>query len=440
MNNNKAHGPAADAWESQGYTPLLDPQILQQKGSTIMMDMGQDESIDGNLLQQQQPFFSMGPSASDDEPEMLVRENETGIERDFGSIADQALAALEADYLATLNMERNSAQVEEVPTVVPIPKDQPTVLMIDSEKELEEDVGDLFDRKEAADFQKNETDTALSPINNSAPHVDIQAVQKAISAIQLKDSKFSAAYASWEAQQEQEHPIIPKTQLLAFFKHTKKARRASYRLSRSATIAEALVRLTLLDSGKNVLQIHVVGCDHVECQSEVQIRTFFGPLVRWIGKHPSSSVQSVHIMLVGPNVPKESTEKPVVLSEGQEGSVRGIVSCHQGVYDEWLGKSEVEADLAIAFNAGVWGYAEWRTTFENLHPRSGKTPLVITAYTLAEAEEDFEVIRDVLKVDGGCLWKPQDNPFASREQRPTKSAPLSSQRYRENNAWQAWTI
>ena len=28
--------------------------------------------------------------------------------------------------------------------------------------------------------------------------------------------------------------------------------------------------------------IHVIGCDHVECQSEETIRTAFAPLVRWI--------------------------------------------------------------------------------------------------------------------------------------------------------------
>jgi hypothetical protein len=72
-------------------------------------------------------------------------------------------------------------------------------------------------------------------------------------------------------------------------------------------------------------------------------------------------------------------------------------------------------------------------------------PIIFTAYTLAEAEEDYEVIVKLLSslgktkeyIDAACLWEPQVNPFASQQPRPTATS-VPGQQYRENGAWQAW--
>lgn len=119
----------------------------------------------------------------------------------------------------------------------------------------------------------------------------------------------------------------------------------------------------------------------------------------------------------------------------------------------------------MAFNAGIWGYKEWEPTIEALIQRRSSsssssdstaakqqqssltttTPVIFTAYTLAEAEEDYEVIVKLLSglgktkkyIDAACLWEPQVNPYASQQPRPTATS-IPGQQYRENGAWQGW--
>jgi len=62
-----------------------------------------------------------------------------------------------------------------------------------------------------------------------------------------------------------------------------------------------------------------------------------------------------------------------------------------------VGKSSNTAtpDLIIAFNAGVWGYDSWKPTMERLVGLQKSIPFVVTAYTLQEAEDDYETIKDI---------------------------------------------
>ena len=101
--------------------------------------------------------------------------------------------------------------------------------------------------------------------------------------------------------------------------------------------------------------------------------------------------------------------------------------------------------MAIAFNAGIWGYDLWKPTLAALCRFHRPVPFVVTAYTVQEAEEDAEVIVEVVgvdrsgTVDGMCLWKVEVNPFGSRKERKTSTAPKERQ-YFENNSWQAWLL
>eukprot|EP00536_Pseudo-nitzschia_multiseries_P004164 jgi/Psemu1/302388/fgenesh1_kg.68_\ len=85
--------------------------------------------------------------------------------------------------------------------------------------------------------------------------------------------------------------------------------------------------------------------------------------------------------------------------------------------------TRIAPDLAIAYNAGIWGYQEWATTIQYLAKLTASSspmtttatttttttkesvtetdgrdcdhrgiPMVITAYTLDECQEDQEVI------------------------------------------------
>lgn len=99
--------------------------------------------------------------------------------------------------------------------------------------------------------------------------------------------------------------------------------------------------------------------------------------------------------------------------------------------------------LILFFSAGVWGYEEWRKTFQFLNQRTEAAPVIITAYTLEECQEDYEVIEsavsstDSVSSSGRCLWGPDLNKFGSNAVRETTS---SLQEYRENAAWQAWLL
>jgi hypothetical protein len=101
-------------------------------------------------------------------------------------------------------------------------------------------------------------------------------------------------------------------------------------------------------------------------------------------------------------------------------------------------------NLVIAYNAGIWGYTDWHPTLKKLYEFERTVPFVITAYTIFEAEDDFEVLEEVLGVslagDGNgrrCLWSAELNAFASRVVRETKS---SDNAYFENGAWQAYVM
>jgi len=371
----------------EGYSPLLDPNLA---GGT----------------------FKIGPSTSDSGSEDYVSsEKPSLLPNNYESVAKEALNLLEADYAATL--KREAIPREEHMDFASVD----LVLMADGEKDVShqaESTGKTYEMSKSKDLS----------------HVDVDAVARAVTAIKLSNPKLDSAFSLWESSKT-EHSIIPATPLSAFLKRTKKSRSASKILSRSATIAEAVCRLGL--QSKNVLNIHVVGCDEVECGSTERVQQLFAPVARWI--HARTVCCDLTFCLIGPNVP-DSVQPEISLCKKTE---RKKASAHlfNGIYDEWLdSSSRQQPDFAIAFNAGIWGYNEWRTTLQKLSNRK-MLHFVVTAYTLAEAEEDFEVIEECLPTARG-FWKPELNPYGSRVDRPTGTSPKEALVYRENQAWQAW--
>jgi hypothetical protein len=423
----------AELWESsQGYSPLTDMNLItgdpdDDAAGVFMFSEGPDSS--GNTTPS---FFAVGDNFQATMEEEEEEEEEEENNTDLIAVADQALAALDADYLSVLQQGR----LEEEPKPLDLPSHDASPLFSKNDKDdefLDQDVAVAADDETAAPATESlpsDSDGKYSAGDGNLikKEIDTQAVRKAVQAIHLNDPKLSTAFAAWEEQQQiipRDHALIPKASLAAFRKKTTKAIKASANLSRSATIAQALVRLQLMS--KPVLHIHVIGCDRVECETEDRIRTFFGPLVRWL----SAGGTNVQLRLLGPGVPERSGP---------------IISCHRAVYHEWLQDHE-DADLVIAFNAGVWGYNEWRTTIQMLVQRKHSIPFVVTAYTLYEAQDDAEVIQEEVaccwsskeEASAACLWAPEINPFSSRVERPTQTA-VAGRIYRENSAWQAWSL
>jgi hypothetical protein len=329
------------------------------------------------------------------------------------------------------------------------------------------------------------TNTIQSSSNHEATKsstVDTAAVRKVVQALAKKsDSSFQKKFAEWQQQQQGQgqdqvlpliHGIIPATPYSAFRRNTDKAKQATATLSRSATMAEALQRLRdqdLLSMDISLLVIDVVGVDHTECESIAKIQATFRPILRWIGTWKGCRFQKVHLRLVGRDLANSSSNK--VITEGSSVDLltpntatilqSAIATCHNGVYHSWLEeltKSEQSQDtssssssstpssqllphLVIAYNAGIWGYKEWEPTVEYLAQQTVTVPIpfVVTAYTIDECHEDFQVIESTVKGNESCkiLWKPERNPFASKIIRETKSR---SDEYRENAAWQAWLL
>eukprot|EP00934_Nitzschia_sp_Nitz4_P004195 Nitzschia sp. Nitz4//scaffold39_size137210//62809//64455//NITZ4_003201-RA/size137210-processed-gene-0.89-mRNA-1//1//CDS//3329550389//4185//frame0 len=477
-----------DIWaRAEGYTPLADVQY-----SSLMVSLGPDDSDDDS------DFYKDEETDGAQHQELATEEVTTeaaGVaptnDFDFQNIADRALSFLDQEYQQTLRGERNVPSWEpnfmEEPQFGCSPQtDPPTAaaldppLTTDTSQELQDmkAIAAVFDaRKEAeaqggfvADWETLETQapssnntTAAStgfksvPAESTRPEatVDTDAVRKVVQALAGKtDSKFQARFAAWTERQQSlppAHDIIPPTPYKAFLRSTQKAKQATASLSRSATLAEAMVRLfggqdaASVTHNKSTLLIDVVGVDHVECESMERIQNTFTPFVKWLGAWKGCTWQHVKLRLIGRDLVERQgvNQQPINLLAPQRTRLQtAVATCHCGVYHEWLEANETQdhPDLSIAFNAGVWGYKEWQPTIEFLSLREHSVAVLFTAYTLEECQEDQEVVQEsVTNVSGKgqVLWEAQHNPFGSKCVRLTRS---SSQEYRENSCWQAWRM
>jgi len=318
---------------------------------------------------------------------------------------------------------------------------------------------------------------------------------------------------SGRQQNVMSHAIIPSGPLAAFRRTTPKAQTASANLTRSATLSEAVVRLWPLicfrrrmrsmglggssqqqqqtNLCSKTLTIHILGADGVECASEELVCKLIGSFVRWVdaalrsgtlsserqeggakatpAQAQPDGIDSLLIDFSGPNMPSTLIGRVLDLLPQSNSQSGGLVSAkavfqrreyHEDPSD--MGDHGVDgmyalADLAVAFNAGVWGYDSWKPTIvsmvdkkSNGYREIGKTLFVITAYTVEECEDDAEVVTEVMKdvatewslspcAIARQLWAPEANPFSSRLERITASAP-PGRNYYENGAWQAWLL
>eukprot|EP01082_Thalassiosira_pseudonana_P011384 g9703.t1 g9703 contig4:377242-379185(-) len=345
---------------------------------------------------------------------------------------------------------------------------------------------------------------------SKAKAMDVNAIQKAMESIRIKapqlatnlDAAAKASSVAYTAiinytcqsiQQSQmhqkllHHTIIPPGPLAAFRRHTPKAKASAHNLSRSATMAETVERLWPLICFRrrmkeaqsiNTFSIHILGSDGVECSSEELVRKAVGPFVRWLdaalhsgalssaGESATPTVDTLQVEFSGPNMPDFILGREVDLLPQSNTQPKGLSSAkaifQRREYHESVKDGDATApDLAIAFNAGIWGYDSWKptlaymlskdTTHDDESKDEGGTLFVITAYTVEECEDDAEVVVEVAgevatkRKDASTskvahqIWAPEPNPFSSRLERKTASAP-QGRLYFENGAWQAWLL
>ena len=309
------------------------------------------------------------------------------------------------------------------------------------------------------------------------------------------------------------HGIIPAAPLAAFRRDTPKARTASASLTRSATLSEAVLRLWPLvcfrrrkvggaiggpgrpppphpppqqqrdtrDYSKTLI-LHILGADGVECSSAESVRKSVGPFVRWmdaalhsgaLGESKVSGVatqpqllleiDSLLIEFSGPNMPSALVGDVLDLLSNSNNAPSVRLTSAKAIFQHReyhevrsCDDDAPSADIAVAFNAGIWGYDSWKPTIASMSSPDndtcsgiGKTIFVITAYTIEECEDDADVVANVVdeiqssqKSHAGSiarqLWI-ETNPFSSRCERITASAP-PGRKYFENGAWQAWLL
>jgi hypothetical protein len=463
--------------------------------------------------------FNVNSSAFIDSNELDISNNEANnVEVDnfeadnfeadnFEELAAIALSALDGEYQQTLSYAQQTNDGVHVTTSEGRNSTNDVNININNNNDNtneKEDLGKIiangYDRRkeELKQIEKQgvafpvrweeleeEASTRKDHKQHEHQHVDTNAVRKAIETLSTKnkDASFHQKFAKWQMRQ-QHHALIPVASCKAFCKSksTEKSRMATKNLSRSATISEAVVRLSLLSSfpPTDMLLIDIVGVDHVECENESTIRDTFGPFVRWLGNYyslPSSSAvqrqqqndaaRRVHFRLIGRDLIGPTTAEGNVINLLTSVSMQATASCHSGVYHEFLEEEKQKQtafnnsnsdsdsdnnndnavvchdknipDLVLAFNAGIWGYEEWGTTIRYLAQQQDATSMIITSYTFDECEDDNDVIlRAIAPSDtASILWKPEQNPFGSEVIRETKCSPQPN---RENACWQAWLL
>lgn len=450
-------------WASgEGYSPLIGSNFNMM--AMVYGDNQSDSENDGlesNFVMMNDEVTQYGGAFARESADASEDKLPHFDDLNYATVADRALAALEADYLATLRLESGprSGDQTQNETLVQIPASS---IDPDERQQPEEETSSSL----INDFSPESKDLAnLFPdapiMRDSTVIVDVEKVRKVVGSIHTNNTKLKTNYETWDLDQKEkaaresisraQNALIPKGPLRAFLKDTMKAKEITHTLSRSATIAEALVRLNVL--GAKVfedswsLNIHVIGCDQVECETDDRIRAFFQPLARWIGGQ-SRSPTSMHLSLVGPGIIARGSGFVDLLSTNFDRLKCAEASYHSALYEEWLPSQIEQPDIVVAFNAGIWGYSDWCATIRTIAERRLQVPFVVTAYTLQEAEDDYDILEDEIakalayskeKTSLCCIWEPEVNPFSSKIDRPTQSAP-EGRRYRENQAWQAWRL
>ena len=476
------------------YTPLSDS--MNDNGTSnqyVMVSTGPEEDSDNDVdncdgINARSGTFYVNPNAFGNPNGIDTSPTASAMQHfNYNDVATNALLQLDEEYRRTM--------------------EKPHSISAD-ERQEDEDIKIIaagFDERNNELKQKSEKSSLyavakgkhLQRQDKNEDNIDTDAIRKAVETISIKnkDAPFQQKFVVWQQnrlvqqiqRQKVHHKVIPTSTYEIFHapSPTHESRLASANLTRSATLAEAVVRLSLLSFQGNLLLIDIVGVDHVECDSALTVRNAFRPFLKWVDDHLLSTQPHrkihVHFRLIGRELSVKTTTNRVIvdlldsLSTPIE-SLRATATYHSGVYHEFLeglqeaGERSLDCvhcnnleekrspDLVVAFNAGIWGYREWADTIQYLAQQKYPTttilnteaedknsaqfgiPFVVTAYTLTECQEDEEVISQSLTSDGHhgkILWESELNPFGSQEIRETKG---STEVYRDNAYWQAWLL
>ena len=167
--------------------------------------------------------------------------------------------------------------------------------------------------------------------------------------------------------------------------------------------------------GGVAVNVLVLGADRREGTAPRGTATVFED-VREAAKR--EGVDVVRVLCVGPNVKVDDGVKvgaAYAHEAATETKAALEVEYRVGLYHDVVERGERCADVAFAFNAGVWGYdpSDWMPTVERVVVEE-KTPLVVTSYSLREAESDEDALRESLSSCTRVVWEWEAEKNASR--------------------------
>eukprot|EP00753_Platysulcus_tardus_P009348 PLAT2005.1.p1 GENE.PLAT2005.1~~PLAT2005.1.p1 ORF type:complete len:329 (+),score=72.99 PLAT2005.1:73-987(+) len=185
--------------------------------------------------------------------------------------------------------------------------------------------------------------------------------------------------------------------------------REQCQLSRWMTLAAGLKRLKLLEGDRKELRLILLGAESADGgNTAAALLASLTPLLHAIA---SCSVRVCRLFAVGPRLParlKELTAECTVLRMGAS------LQLMRGCLHE-LSEDEIEqmraADLAVAYNAGIWGYDSWPPSIALLLQRM-RVPLLWTSYNEAEADDDVDTVKEAVP-DAVWLWEMEENSWSS---------------------------
>ena len=227
------------------------------ENSSVEQQPGEEEEENDDYKPVNSAIESSGSTHQDFSVEQNVTSASNASIDEFQSIADKALMILDDEYQRTLLGERQQENWQEERDYK-VAQGATTASTLVKEEEAEDLklIAAAFDQRKKEGGSSSFTvdwDTLGVGSSSSArvssttakatPSVDTDKVRKVVQALsEQKDHSFQQKFAAWQQQQQTSHDLIPPTPYKAFRRNTQKAKQATATLSRSATIAEALVR------------------------------------------------------------------------------------------------------------------------------------------------------------------------------------------------------
>ncbi|TYZ68921.1 hypothetical protein PybrP1_009101 [[Pythium] brassicae (nom. inval.)] len=218
--------------------------------------------------------------------------------------------------------------------------------------------------------------------------------------------------------------------------------------SRSLTLIACLERLRAqlppAPPASPALTVLVLGADHREGNTPLETSAVFAAFLRWLAARSATAEThaTLRLALVGPNVARQLHEtraeqhwtalgRAAEDADDDGDALRVQLSYFVGSFDAFAAARAPLAapDLAVCFNAGVWGYDEWLPSLQLLL-HAVRAPLLVTSYNAHEAQDDEDALEALAP---RWFWRAEKNPHGSRTLRATRNA-LGSE-LRENDHW-----